>query len=146
MSWYISDCCSSYPKGLIVSFTLKNISAEDSTKQNGNQKQNGESSDISKNDGEQETTPVDSKGVKEEVSEDVKVKTEDVKMKTEEGEGDTNGADSEAKQLEEDTEKSAERPNAAACRNNKDIVLREDLKVVVQKFGTVKVFTFPHSS
>lgn len=40
--------------------------------------------------------------------------------------------------IQKDAEK-AEKPTEAAYRDNMDVVLREDLKSVFQKFGTVKV-------
>lgn len=38
-----------------------------------------------------------------------------------------------------------ERITLAACKDNKDIVSREDLKSIFQKFGTIKVFIYLHS-
>ena len=38
-----------------------------------------------------------------------------------------------------ENEESKEESNAAAYKNNKDVVMREDLKSVFQKFGNVKV-------
>lgn len=59
----------SYPKGLIVAFTLKSMSAEDSTKQTGNH--NKLSDDVSMKDGDQEKTQADSEETKKDILEDV---------------------------------------------------------------------------
>ncbi|KAH6760617.1 hypothetical protein C2S51_017566 [Perilla frutescens var. frutescens] len=145
-----------YPKGLIVAFTLKSLFDEDSIKQNGNDKQTGDNLDVSKKDAHQEKTQVDSEETKKEVSEDVKDMADHVENseKGEEKVRDANGAEAEVKECD-DTEKSAdvpsekedlgsgeERPNIAACMDNKDVVLREDLRSIFQKFGKIKFIDF----
>ncbi|KAI3468236.1 hypothetical protein Pfo_024899 [Paulownia fortunei] len=142
-----------YPKGLIVAFKLKSISAEDSTKQNGNHESMSDNAEVSKKDGEQDKTQVNSE---QEVSEDVTDMTNHAENagKGEEKEADKTGAETEA-QESGDTEKSPDIPtekedqgsgeektNIAAYKDNKDVVLREDLKSIFQKFGTVKFIDF----
>ncbi|KAG6389490.1 hypothetical protein SASPL_150958 [Salvia splendens] len=115
------DC----PKGLIVAFTLKSMSADDSTKQTGNHKQL--SDDVSVKDGDQEKTQVDSEETKKDIAEDVIDATNYVENADEEKDGDTNGADTEVRQPE-DNEKSEdipkeERITLAACKDNKDLFI-----------------------
>ncbi|XP_047965719.1 la protein 1 [Salvia hispanica] len=114
-----------YPKGLIVAFTMKSMSAENSTKQTGNHKQLRD--DVSmKDDGDQEKTQVDSEETKKDAPEDVIDATNIVENaeKDEEKDADANGADTEVRQSE-DNEKSEdipkqERITLAACKDNKD--------------------------
>lgn len=139
---------------------MKRISAEDSTEQNDNHKSISDNAEVSKKDGEQDKTQVNSEETEQEVSEDVTDTRDHVENagKGEEKEADSTGAETEAKESE-DTEKSTdipnekevqgsgeEKPNIAAYKDNKDVVLREDLKSIFQKFGTVKVFIFHQSS
>ncbi|KAL1532493.1 hypothetical protein AAHA92_32499 [Salvia divinorum] len=137
-----------YPKGLIVAFTLKSLSAEDSTKQNGNHKQLSDNIDVSMKAGDQEKTQVDSEETKKEILEDVKDTTNYVENaeKDEEKEGDANGADTGIQQCEDDEKPEdipkEERMTLAACKDNKDLVSREDLKSIFQKFGTIKFIDF----
>ncbi|KAL1552416.1 la protein 1-like [Salvia divinorum] len=170
-----------YPKGLIVAFTLKNLSAEDSTKQNDNHTQLSENLDVSMKDGEQDNTHIDSEETKKEIPEaaddtknhveddesmkdgeqdnihidseetkkEIPEAADDTKNHVEDGEEkevDANGADTEAQQCEGD-EKSAdipkeERLTLAACKDNKNLVSREDLKSIFQKYGTIKFIDF----
>ncbi|XP_042003567.1 la protein 1-like [Salvia splendens] len=129
-----------YPKGLIVAFALKSLSAEDSTKQNDNHTELSENLDVSMKDGEQ-----DNEETKKEIPEAVE-DTKNHVEKDEEKEGDANAADTEAQQCEGD-EKSAdipkeERLTLAACKDNKNLVSREDLKSIFQKYGTIKFIDF----
>lgn len=133
---------------MIVSFTLKRISGNDATKENGSHETviNGEQ------DKKESSIPEETK---QEVSEDTKDIGDHVKnaADAEEMETDKSGAETEA-QGSEDAEKSSDAPvetkdqgtgekksTAASYRDNKDVVLREDLKAVFQKFGNVKVPT-----
>lgn len=128
---------------------MKSISAEDSTTQNGNHESVSDDADISKKDEEQDKTQVNS----EETGQDDTDMTNHVENagKDEEEEADKIGAETEAKEPE-DAEKSPDihddkedqgsgegKTNIAAYKDNKDVVLREDLKSIFQKFGTVKV-------
>ncbi|KAK6140939.1 hypothetical protein DH2020_025332 [Rehmannia glutinosa] len=149
-----------YPKGLIVAFKLKKISAEDSSEQNVNNESMSDNANVSKKDGEQDKMQVSSEETKLEVSEDgtdTKNHVENAE-ESEEKESDKAGAESEAKESG-DTEKSPDIPNEKddqgpgeqkrtieAYKDNKDVVLREDLKSIFQKFGTVKFIDFNFGS
>ncbi|KAG6391259.1 hypothetical protein SASPL_149012 [Salvia splendens] len=116
-----------YPKGLIVAFTLKSMSAEDSTKQTGNHKQLSDA--VYMKDGDQEKTQVDSEETKKDIPEDVIDATNIVENaeKDEEKDAVANGADTEVRQPE-DNEKSEdipkeERITLAACKDNKDLFI-----------------------
>ncbi|KAL3650826.1 elongin A [Castilleja foliolosa] len=119
-----------YPKGLIVAFTLKK----------------SDNVDASKKDEEKDNE------TKLEVSDAV------TDVKCEEKEADKAGAETEA-QKSEDTEKSVDaqnednekgpgeaRTNIASFKDNKDVVIREDLKLIFGKFGTVKFIDFSYGS
>ncbi|CAA0810579.1 La protein 1 [Striga hermonthica] len=135
-----------YPKGLIVAFKLKKISGQDSTGQNGTHKStSNDKPDVSEKDGDQDKMQVASEGIKVEGSEDVVI--EDVKG--EEKTPDKVGADDTEAQESSDvqTEKEVQGPgegkkNFEAYKNNKDVVIREDLKIIFQKFGAVKFIDF----
>ncbi|PIM98998.1 hypothetical protein CDL12_28510 [Handroanthus impetiginosus] len=145
-----------YPKGLIVAFNLRSISGEDSTKQNGNHEPTGDKADVPKKDEEQDNTQINAEETEQKISEadtDTKSNVESA-GKGEEEEADKTGAEVEA-QESEDAEKSTEIPNEkedqgsgeekkniTAYKDNQDVVLREDLKKVFQKFGTVKFIDF----
>lgn len=125
----------SYPKGLIVAFALKKASSSEAPEeQNGADKpENGVnceeallvSEEAAKKD---EEVPAENLENKNEMESDEKETKEEEKASEE---------DSPA--AEEESEKKEERPRAASFINNKDVVMREDLKAVFQKFGTVKV-------
>jgi len=76
----------------------------------------------------------------------------DEENKGEEVDGD-NGSEStvikteEEKSSEDPNEKEEvkEKPNPAASKDDKNVVLREDLKAVFERFGTVKVLRFSFS-
>ncbi|KAL6501961.1 hypothetical protein OROGR_027094 [Orobanche gracilis] len=143
-----------YPKGLIVAFKLKKISAKDFTEENGNQKLVSDDTGLSKKDGDK--IQVDSAETKLEAAEIVTDTSNDMEndVKVEEKEADKAGVENEA-QESEDTEKSpviqnekedqgrGERKlNFEAYKDNKDVVIRDDLKSIFQKFGTVKFIDF----
>ncbi|KAL0330331.1 UNVERIFIED_CONTAM: La protein 1 [Sesamum radiatum] len=145
--------CGSYPKGLIVAFKLKSISAEDSTTQNGNHESVSDDADVSKKDGEQDKTQVNSEETGQDVT-DMTTNHVENAGKDEEEEAAKTGAETEA-QEPEDAEKSPDnqddkedqgsgegKTNIASYMDNKDVVLREDLKSIFQKFGTVKFIDF----
>jgi lupus La protein len=101
-----------YPKGLIVAFKLKSTSAE-----NDNQVKSGDAKpDSMELETEKESEPkADAK------------------------------ASSDADEAEEDNKKNnteAKKTSADMYKDNKDVVLREDLKSIFQKFGTVKYIDF----
>ncbi|KAL0394059.1 UNVERIFIED_CONTAM: La protein 1 [Sesamum latifolium] len=139
-----------YPKGLIVAFKLKSISAEDSTTQNGNHESVSDDADVIKKDGEQDKTQVNSEETGQDVADTTTNNVENA-GKDEEEEAAKTGAETES-QEPEDAEKSPDnqddqgsgegKTNIASYKDNKDVVLREDLKSIFQKFGTVKFIDF----
>ncbi|KAL3844158.1 hypothetical protein ACJIZ3_001561 [Penstemon smallii] len=124
-----------YPKGLIVAFKLKSISGEDSTKEIGNHELvSYNAADVSKNDGEQDTTGSISKETEQEVSGDSKENPEETEEK-----------EFEEAELSLVTSNEKEDRGAGAVatyKDNKDVVLREDLKTIFQKFGPIKFIDF----
>lgn len=127
---------------------MKSISAE----QNGSHEPKSDNVDVSKKDGEQDKTVVNDEVTKPEVPGDVKETSDNVENAVKGEEADKAVAETED-QESENAQKSSDSPiekenqrsgeektNAAAYKNNKDVVLREDLKSIFQKFGTVKVF------
>ncbi|KAL1829363.1 hypothetical protein ACET3Z_007775 [Daucus carota] len=141
-----------YPKGLIVAFTLKSKSADDSAEKDGNEEPASVSIDISKV--EPEPNSVEQTV---ELSEDAKVKeespVENIETKSEEMVEDehTNGSDQGKDEKEsfdisnqkEEAKTGAEgKSTAIMYKDNKDVVLREDLKNVFKKFGSVKFVDF----
>ncbi|PWA74866.1 hypothetical protein CTI12_AA248270 [Artemisia annua] len=103
-----------YPKGLIVAFKLKSTSAE-----NDNQVKSGDAKP-------------DSMELETETEKESEPKA-DAK------------ASSEADEAEEDNKKNnteTKKTSADMYKDNKDVVLREDLKSIFQKFGTVKYIDF----
>lgn len=129
---------------MIIAFKLKRISAESSTEQNGNHKPATESITAPETEGNEDTTKDNV-----EVTEDIKDEDNNEKGKkkdAEEGSGETDVQNPEVavKSMDIPTEDDEQAPaegklSIAACKDNKDIVMREDLKSVFQKFGTVKV-------
>ncbi|CAH8360711.1 unnamed protein product [Eruca vesicaria subsp. sativa] len=106
-----------YPKGLIISFTLKR-SAEDSTTE---QKSSEEATDKTMD--ENESKPADNPDADKE-------NTDQVQGQGTEGEDDDEG------------EREEKGGALATHKDNKDVVLREDLKAVFGKFGDVKFVDF----
>ncbi|XVF48523.1 hypothetical protein PTKIN_Ptkin03bG0197500 [Pterospermum kingtungense] len=104
-----------YPKGLLVAFTLKSISAGDSAEKNGSDEL---AKDGATDRSEQNTAESDNQN-QEKV---------DNKMDTE----------SHVEKVEEKEHKST----ASAYKDDMNVVMREDLKDVFQKFGTVKYVDF----
>nr|XP_016448687.1 PREDICTED: la protein 1-like [Nicotiana tabacum] len=135
-----------YPKGLIIAFKLKRKS---STEQNGNHQAAAESASAPETEGNKDTTK-DNVKVTEEVSE---VRDEDNnkddEKDAENGSGETDVQNPEAveKSMDSPTEEDDQAPaeeklSIPACKDNKDIVMREDLRSIFQKFGTVKFVDF----
>lgn len=131
---------------MIIAFKLKRKS---STEQNGNHQAAAESASAPETEGNKDTTK-DNVKVTEEVSE---VRDEDNnkddEKDAENGSGETDVQNPEAveKSMDSPTEEDDQAPaeeklSIAACKDNKDVVMREDLKSVFQKFGTVKVNFF----
>ena len=107
----------SYPKGLIISFTLKRSAEEGAT-----EKSSEEPADKKMDESESKT--------EDNPAED--------KENTDQAQGeddDDESSDSPAKNGEKEEKGGA----LATHKDNKDVVLREDLKAVFGKFGEVKV-------
>ena len=112
----------SYPKGLIISFTLKRSAEEGAT-----EKSSEESADKKMDESESKT--------EDNPAED-KENTDQAQGQGTEGEDDDDeSSDSPAKNGEKEEKGGA----LATHKDNKDVVLREDLKAVFGKFGEVKV-------
>uniref|UniRef100_A0A1J3E1W7 La protein 1 n=1 Tax=Noccaea caerulescens TaxID=107243 RepID=A0A1J3E1W7_NOCCA len=111
-----SDYEANYPKGLIISFTLKRSAEEGTTEQN--------SSDMTM--AENESKPAENPDTDKENTDKV------------EGQGTEGEDDGEREENVEREEKGA----LATHKDNKDVVLREDLKAVFGKFGDVKFVDF----
>ncbi|CAN4076544.1 unnamed protein product [Withania somnifera] len=144
-----------YPKGLIIAFKLKRISAESSTEQNGNHKTASESASAPETEGNKDATKDNVEVTAEKVPEDIKDEENNENIEkgdekdAEDGSGETDVQNLEVaeKSMDNPTEDDEQAPaeeklSIAACKDNKDIVMREDLKSVFQKFGTVKFIDF----
>lgn len=135
----------SYPKGLIVAFTLKSKSADDSAVNDGSEGLATESVNISKVEAEPNS------GVQtDELSEDAKVKEENMETKSVEMIEEEQTLESDQAEDEKETDdipiqneeaKAGAEGNSTAImyKDNKNVVLREDLKKVFKKYGSVKV-------
>ncbi|XP_062165380.1 la protein 1 [Alnus glutinosa] len=145
-----------YPKGLIIGFTLKSMSDGGSTEKNGTNDTANDDKIVCKTDGglvssENETRETEKTVVKN-VSEDEETPGENIEKDNKEKVDRNNGLESEEKETE-DIEKSPEGPTemsdekeekrtAASYIDDMNVVLREDLKGVFQKYGTVKFIDF----
>ncbi|GMH12425.1 hypothetical protein Nepgr_014266 [Nepenthes gracilis] len=142
-----------YPKGLIVAFTLKSVSS--GSKQNGSHGPVNNEVGASKiNDGEsvgnvsQETNKVSENGRNDGAEKNAG--EEESKEKDNDGSGPGNEEGKEAKGDEKSSDGandgakavSEEKSKIAAFKDNMDTVLREDLKAVFGKYGTVKFVDF----
>lgn len=96
--------------------------------------------DVSKKDGDLDKTQADTQETVKEVSDDVKDTTEKCEEKDRDTEAEGANKSVDITSEKKDHQSGEGRRNIADCMNNKDIVLREDLKSVFQEFGTVKVF------
>ncbi|KAJ8773049.1 hypothetical protein K2173_028226 [Erythroxylum novogranatense] len=139
-----------YPKGLIVAFTLKGMSGGNSAEQNAQEAaentSNAIKTDSEPNSLENTTAENATEGNGEAVVGNVNADKENVEMNIEE-ERDDNGCESKAGDKlstdpTENSEEKGEKLNPAVCRNNMNVVLREDLKAVFEKYGTVKFIDF----
>ncbi|KAH9603532.1 hypothetical protein KSS87_020177 [Heliosperma pusillum] len=140
----------SYTKGLIIAFKLKSKSSGGDSKQNVAQEQVSEV-EASKTDDEMATNAADqasenpkddSEGIMD-IASDESIPNKEV----EEGEDSEKSSESAEKK---DGEKVVERKTTmASYKDDMDVVIREDLKALFEKFGTVKVniyanFTLNH--
>ncbi|CAN6456485.1 unnamed protein product [Victoria cruziana] len=127
----------SYPKGLIVSFTLKKTCETNALEKNVDAElvttvstSKGEDADenIQKNEDKPEVASIeeDGTGNEEKASGDEEVKSMDIEKSANE---------------EHENGKAENRPDQVK-EENKDMIFREDIKNVFQKFGTVKYVDF----
>jgi len=100
----------SYPKGLIISFTLKRSAEEGTTEQKSSEEPTDKTME------ESETKPADTPDADKE-----------------------NTGEVQAEGAEDEDDEKEEKGALATHKDNKDVVLREDLKAVFGKFGDVKV-------
>ncbi|CAI0441490.1 unnamed protein product [Linum tenue] len=138
-----------YTKGLIVAFKLKSISTGDEAKQDVNQEsvkdgetgpksaeemptRQGKASEDDADNNKEEVAAMDTDKVEKADNENV---TENKETKTDEGE--ESNKDSVEKNV-----KQGNKFDLSACKNDKNIMLREDLKAVFSKFGAVKYIDF----
>lgn len=133
----------SYPKGLIVAFALKRNSSEGSAKQNGtdeptNGSTNGEDIGSSEN-ATEETVQKSEDTNADNNDEETPAENVDNKSDLETNEKETKEGEKPSEDSVAEDEENKEKSNATAFKNNKDVVMREDLKSVFQKFGNVKV-------
>ncbi|KAL1210303.1 La protein 1 [Cardamine amara subsp. amara] len=113
-----------YPKGLIISFTLKRSAEEGTAKQKSSEEPTDKKMD------ENESKPADNPDADKE-------NTDQVQAQGAEEEVDEESSDSPTKNGERE-----EKGALATHKDNKDVVLREDLKAVFGKFGDVKFVDF----
>ncbi|CAL1373485.1 unnamed protein product [Linum trigynum] len=144
-----------YTKGLIVAFKLKSISTGDETKQNGNQESVKDGEPVSKAADEMPTTSVEktteeAQGKSSEDDADNN-KEEGAAMDTEKVDNENVSGNEETKNEEEEESnkdsvekdvKQGNRFDLAACKNDKNVMLREDLKAAFSKFGAIKFIDF----
>ncbi|XP_038886452.1 la protein 1 [Benincasa hispida] len=168
---------SSYPKGLIVAFTLKSMSSVSSAEENGSHgvdaadntvssaEENGshgvdaaadntecktdEANNDSENDSEKSDKIVLTIRVEEanmSKDEEIMKSADDKNGEAEEKNDSGNEERPEVEQCKDDPidehEEAEEKPPAAKSKNNMNVVSREDLKAVFQKFGSVKFIDF----
>uniref|UniRef100_A0A5B7BC87 Putative la protein 1 n=1 Tax=Davidia involucrata TaxID=16924 RepID=A0A5B7BC87_DAVIN len=154
-----SNAEANYPKGLIVAFTLKSILAGGSAEQIGSHEPANDNVDVLKTDGGPESTENVTEEVEHKVSDDIKDDEENPEENIKESKekvDEKTGLESEGKEPE-DGERSLDSPiqkdenkaeveeeksTIALYKDNEDVVLREDLKIIFQKFGTVKFIDF----
>lgn len=150
-----------YPKGLIVAFTLKAISNEGSAGKGNNAEpaddnKNGSEANV-KSDSKETDSKVTEHNVLDNVTDDDKNheniieesrEKADVKPHLEGEEKEEDGEKSSQNDIRnEENEAAAGGKNAAVMyKDEKNVVLREDLKAVFQKFGTVKFIDFKMGS
>ncbi|XP_024023853.1 la protein 1 [Morus notabilis] len=142
-----SNTEANYPKGLIVAFAVKRMSGEGSEKQNGthepathepasdNTDAGRAGADLGSSDNATEETIQPSKEEIPRENVDNGNDSESDGKETKEGE---NSSENPVAEKEEN----GERRTAADYKDDMDVVLREDLKAVFQKFGTVKFVDF----
>lgn len=133
-----SEAEANYPKGLIVAFTLKNLSGGDSLEED----QNNDTVNAQKVDGEIHSS--ENAAEESELGEPGKVNQEkaDEEGASEDKAEDTDDSEKPSEVTHKKYENKEEKSTAAAYKNDENVVLREDLKEIFQKFGNVKFIDF----
>ncbi|XP_026452976.1 la protein 1-like [Papaver somniferum] len=121
---------SGYPKGLVISFKLKHKSGEHTADKNGSHEAANGNGDACEKGKEDNVTDKGTNQGEEKSSENVE---------KEEGKG--KGAENVSEGTKENAS-DREKLSAAFNKDNKDVVLREDIKNLLQQFGTVRFIDF----
>ncbi|MED6110734.1 hypothetical protein PIB30_045595 [Stylosanthes scabra] len=132
-----SNAEDNYPKGLIIAFKLKSISDDFPSNQNAADQQANGNGNAHKTDGTDPTQVAAG-----ESDEKVSASADDDKEDNEEKEGKETENEEKESESKEKGQEIDEKNSLAAYKDDKNVVLREDLKVVFQKFGTVKYVDF----
>ncbi|KAI5394203.1 la protein 1 [Lathyrus oleraceus] len=157
-----------YPKGLLIAFKLKGISDEVPSEKNSTDEQANGNNGVTKTDeqnpsevaavaaaedsdqkmSENDGNDKENNGVNEEKDSETKEKEQEnnevkeekaeVEEKGQENNGVNEGKATEGEKKGQETEKRS----AASFKEDSDVVLREDLKVIFEKFGDVKYIDF----
>ncbi|KAK4770052.1 hypothetical protein SAY87_030584 [Trapa incisa] len=135
-----SDDEPSYPKGLIVAFTLKSKEEKRDEEGNGSEQQANDEPVVLKADEEKHSKNIDQETSNKEsdVSDITAQKNEDVGRSNGNEEGDH---ENKFSGVSLDESKKC-KLNASDCKNDNNVVMREDLKTLFNKFGTVKYVDF----
>ncbi|KAI3729755.1 hypothetical protein L6452_18420 [Arctium lappa] len=142
-----------YPKGLIVAFKLKSMPSEGGSANNDNRVKSSDATDVQVTDVKPDsmelvTEDTDQKGsgnVERGCTESVEEESEpkvDVKSSSENEEVENTKISSDSMLQNDEKKTETKKLSADMYKDNKDVVLREDLKSVFQKFGTVKYIDF----
>lgn len=132
-----------YPKGLIVAIKLKKISEEGSTEQNGDHAPAADNVEVPAAAEAQAKTEDDKEQAEAKESKDEENGDKgDDSAEKEVQESEAAGKSEESPMEKDDEATKQEKPKVSECMDNKDVVLREDLKAVFQKFGNVKFVDF----
>ncbi|KAK7377348.1 hypothetical protein VNO80_02771 [Phaseolus coccineus] len=119
-----------YPKGLLIAFKLKTISDKVPSEQNNPDQQTNDAHDIAKS---------DQQNPSEIAAEESGKKMSENDENDKENSGVSEGKETEGEEKSKETD---EKNFATADKDNKFVVSREDLRVVFEKFGTVKYIDF----
>ncbi|KAA0065026.1 hypothetical protein IC582_006293 [Cucumis melo] len=144
---------SSYPKGLIVAFTLKSTSSGNSAEENESHGVAADKTECKTDEGLEDSSKNDPEKT-EQIEETNLSKDEEIKKSADDknGEAEEKNDTGNERSLEveeqcmdgtvDEQEEAEEKPTALKSRNNMNVVSREDLKAVFQKFGSVKFIDF----
>lgn len=131
---------------MIVAVKLKKISEEGSAKQNGDQAPAADNVEVPAAAEAQATTEDDKELTEAKESKDEENPENGDKggdsVENEVQESEAAGKSEESPMEKDDEAEKQEKPNISECMDNKDVVLREDLKTLFKKFGHVKVICF----